>query len=113
LTFPTTSNGVGGTGKNLCSTTLGASECGHITYIPPPTSKLGQWLETGDNSDIMTMVCPAGSLIDITYDLVISWTNFTISPYSFSATAGAQYIVTLRDTSGTSQLLPVGNVITA
>jgi len=96
------------------ATTIGAAECGHVVAIPDPRGLAGMWLNSQDSTTVIVVITsPAGSIVDVTYDLVLGWDSTFGSPFTYSGlSAGAVYTATVRQSGGTQVLTPVGSVIT-
>jgi hypothetical protein len=104
--------GPGGGGRPAVATTIGAAECGHLVSVPPQNAIAGMWLRNDNSDGIMQMILPATSIVDITYEAIITFNSFTTSPYSYSgASAGGIFLAGIRDTSGIVQLVPIEPVI--
>ncbi len=115
VTFPQITVGgvisVGNASVPMVATTLGTAEACHVVAVPDERSAAGLWLDSDDNSTrIVQFTCPAGSLMDITYDFVMDWTAQDPSPFTYAGLQpGASYLANLY--SGTTKVwTPVGQM---
>jgi len=115
--YPNVSSVVGSPGSRdveSVATTMGASECGHVVSVPDSRGLAGMWLNNEDDTTIIVAInAPVGSLVDITYDLILGWDGPTNSPFTYSGlTVANPYIASVRNSSGAISMVPVGSVNT-
>lgn len=103
-------SGAGAAGKSnrVSDTSMGSAEPAHLKTSPPPTSQLSQWQNGLTNFNLCKLTYPAGTVIDLTYDLVLKddGTAAAVTGAVAGATVGANYIRSL-DSSSAVNLPPV------
>ncbi len=106
----TGSNLLGGFGKSnrVSDTSIGASQCAHLVARPPPNSQISQWQQAAQTNEICRIDYPAGSVIDVTYDLVVrdDASVTSVTGAVVAATVGANYIRSLDSFSSGVNLPP-------
>ncbi len=87
--------------KRVTDTSIGATFPAHIRAIPPPDWLFKDWVgETGTTTQLFTLSCPSGSVVDITAEFMLR--NGEAPPVADTiagATAGEVY-VRAPDSSG-------------
>jgi len=97
-----------GKSNRVSDTSMGSAEPAHLVTRPPPGSQIAQWLTGGSTTALCSLTYPAGSVIDLTYELVArdDGTAQSVASAVAGATVGSNYIRALDSTSGTN-LVPV------
>lgn len=97
---------IGGFGKSnrVSDTSMGSTEPAHLVSRPPPGSQIAQWQLATQNSPICALTCPAGTIVDIIYDLVVldDGTANAVLGAVAGATPGANYVRSLESSTGTN-----------
>lgn len=103
-----TTSGSFGKSNRVSDTSMGSSEPAHILTRPPPGSQIAQWLTGGSTTTMCSLTYPAGSVIDLSYDIVVrdDGTAQSVASAVAGATVGANYIRALDSSSGVN-LTPV------
>lgn len=104
-----TSAGSYGKSNKVSDTSMGSSEPAHLVSRPPPASQIAQWLDAGSGATFCTISYPLGTVIDLTYELVVrdDGTASSVAGAVAGATVGANYVRSL-DSPTASNLVPVG-----
>ncbi len=103
-----TTSGMYGRSNRVSDTSMGSTEPAFISTRPPPGSQLSQWNSGTSSLALCVLTYPAGSVIDLTYDVVCrdDGTAAATTVAVAGATVGANYVRALDSTSGVN-LLPV------
>lgn len=102
-------NGTVGSGtQEVSDTSNSVSQPAMISSAPPRNSLGGFWSSSVSNTALFTIICPAGSIIDLSLDLIMS-DDETANPTRAVATAvlGTTYYLALDNGAGTHNLVPV------
>jgi len=106
----TGSASVGGFGKSnrVSDTSMGASSPAHLASRPPANSQISQWCEAASTNEVCRIDVPVGTVIDLTYDLVVrdDASALAVTGAVAGATVGANYIRSLDSVTNTT-LVPV------
>jgi len=114
--FPTVVGAAGPSTRDVeyVATTLGLAECGHLVCSPPKDSLAGMWLNLNDNSSrIVGLQCQPGTIVDITYDIVLGWDQTEVSPFPYTGLVAGPYVSRIFDAGGTPSLVPIGDIAVA
>lgn len=100
--------GAFGNSRKIIDTTIGF-EPAHVVAKPPEGLQTGQWLSASANVNVCQIQYAAGTVIDLTYDIVVrdNGSVQTVSGGVAGATIGANYVRAL-DSTTTGALIPVG-----
>ncbi len=103
-----TTAGAYGKSNKVSDTSMGSSEPAHLVTRPPPQSQSSQWIQTTSAINMCSLAFPAGTVIDLSYDLVVrdDGTAQAVQSAVAGATVGVNYIRALDSTSATN-IVPV------
>lgn len=100
----------GGFGKSnrVSDTSMGSAEPAHLVARPPPGSQIAEWLQGSSSNNVVQLVFPANTIIDLTYELVMfdDASTSAVTGAVAGATVGANYVRSLDSVTG-SNLPPV------
>jgi hypothetical protein len=105
------SAGVGGPGWSFSDSAMGVSDIAHIVCTPPRGSLLEDWVPTApNNTTLMELTLPQGSIVDITFDISIVDTDAPelVGAAVAAATVGKVYMRALDNSNGAPVIIPVG-----
>jgi len=100
--------GVFGKSNRVSDTSMGSTEPAHLVTRPPPGSQIAEWLSASSAAAICSLVYPLGTIIDMTYEIVVrdDATSQPVLAVVAGAIVGANYIRSLDNTS-VNDLSPV------
>jgi hypothetical protein len=91
VTWKSTGEGFGSPQLEVSDSSLSVSVPAHVHAVPPAGSIASFWLNT-DNDEVMTLVAPTGSIIDVVLEIVLADTGATTTSISVAAgTLGVLY----------------------
>ncbi len=104
-----TSPGSYGKSNKVSDTSMGSTEPAHLVSRPPPGSQISQWFAAGGGANFCVISYPPGTVIDLTYEIVVrdDGTAASVTGAVAGATVGANYCRSL-DSPTASNLAPVG-----
>lgn len=102
--------GIGGPGWVFNDTAVGLQNIASVSCRPPSNSTASSWITGFSTTDIVELVVPQGSVIDLVVDLVLceSETASNVTGAVAGATTGKLYCRPLDSTNATPIFIPVG-----
>jgi hypothetical protein len=100
---------IGSPGSNVSDTAMGTADVAHVHAKPPKNSFAETWLplNPASNMYVFSIVCPAGTVIDVTYDAYLGSDQGPFNSVTLSgATPGILYTRALDNTTS-GVLIPV------
>lgn len=103
-----TTAGTFGKSTRISDTSIGSSEPAHVKSRPPEDSQISEWLSAANTAVICSLTYPIGTIIDLTYDIVIrdDASTLIVTGAVAGATIGANYVRSLASSS-TATLPPL------
>ncbi len=100
--------GTFGRSNRVSDTSIGASEPAYISTSPPAGTQISEWLASNSPQALCSLTYPLGTVIDVTYELVVrdDGTANAVTGAVAGATVGANYVRALDSVSATN-LVPI------
>ncbi len=100
----------GSTGITYNDTALGTANIAHVKTSPPPMSLASFWIGRTENTELVTITGPQGSVIDLVLEFAFNDTEtpVLVTGTVSGATTGKMYCRPLPNSGGTAVAFPVG-----
>jgi len=100
----------GSPGSNISDTAMGVSDVAHVSSRPPKNSFADSWLplNAATNEFVFTINCPAGTIIDVTFDTFLVSDQGPPTPSILvGATPGILYTRPLDNFNASPAIIPL------